>query len=137
LLKRSFKKKTHKRERQQVGMFLSTQIEKRRSQRVVFRQEAESILGEKKYSGNIENFSKEGILKIIAGEEILGCSPGTTINVNFQIPSGETIELSCEIKWLRINSNMPFGVKHNLGMEIVDPPQEYTEFVESLYSKYL
>jgi hypothetical protein len=113
------------------------QIEKRRSQRVDFRLEAESILGEKKYSGNIENFSREGILKIIAGEEILGCSPGTTIYVNFLIPSGKTIDLFCEIKWLRINSNMPFGVKHNLGMEIVDPPQEYTEFVESLYSQYL
>lgn len=118
-------------------MFLSTQIEKRRSQRVTFRLGAESILGEKKYSGNIENFSKEGILKSIAGKDVLACSPGTTINVNFQTPSGELVELSCEIKWLRINSNMPFGIKHNLGMEIVDPPQEYTEFVEYLYNQKL
>lgn len=120
-----------------MGMFLSKQIEKRRSQRVAFRLEAESILGEKNYKGNIENFSREGVLKIIDGEEILGCSPGTTINVNFKVPSGETIDLTCEIKWLRINSNMPFGVKHNLGMEIIDPPQEYTEFVESLYSLHI
>jgi hypothetical protein len=127
-------KKTYKRKRQQAGMFLSMQVEKRRSQRVAFRLEAESVLGTKKYGGKIENFSKEGILKIIPGEEILGCSPGTIINVNFQIPSGETFNLFCEIKWLRINSNMPFGVKHNIGMEIIDPPQEYTEFVESLYS---
>lgn len=117
-------------------MFLTTHAEKRRSQRVEYKVDAESFFGTKRYRGVIENFSMEGLLKVIPSGQLMGCSPGMALGVNFQTSSGKSFNLICEIKWLRVDSNMPFGVRHAVGMEIIEPPPEYTEFVEHLYSQY-
>lgn len=111
-------------------------VDKRRSPRVDFRVRAESTLRNIRYQGNIENFSREGMLKIIPNGQVLNVLPGTRIEVNFQIPSGETFRLECEIKWQRHYPNMPFGLRHHLGLEIKNPPRKYNEFIQGLYSLY-
>jgi hypothetical protein len=58
--------------------------------------------------------------------------PGTKLNVSFKTPSGEKIELECDVKWVRHISNMPFGVKHHMGLEIINPSIKYREFIKSL-----
>jgi hypothetical protein len=101
---------------------METVVEKRRSPRVDFIVRAKSISKDKGYQGSIENFSREGMMKTIPNGRIL------------KIPSGETLNLECEVKWIRHQSDFPFGIKHHIGMEIQNPPQEYSEFVENLYS---
>jgi hypothetical protein len=109
-------------------------VERRRSPRVDFRVTAKSISKNKGYQGSIENFSREGILKTIPNGQVMEILPGTSIGVSFQTPSGETLNLECEVKWIRHHPDMPFGIKHHIGMEIKNPPQKYNEFVESLYN---
>jgi hypothetical protein len=116
---------------------METREERRRSPRVDFRVTAKSITKDKGYQGSIENFSREGILKTIPNGRILKILPGTTLGVSFQTPTGETLNLECEVKWIRHQSDFPFGIKHHIGMEIKNPPQKYNEFLESLYSVHL
>jgi hypothetical protein len=110
-------------------------MEKRRSERVNLKLEAKAILDDKVYKGFIENFSREGILKIILYEKAEEFHPGMILDVNFQVPSGQTVKLSCEIKWLSIKKDKNNLFKHNLGMEILNSPQGYTEFVQALYNE--
>lgn len=111
-------------------------IERRRSRRVVFRIRAESFSENKRYKGLIENFSLEGMLKIIPEATVIDFAPGMKLEVSFQLPAGEEFRLGCEIKWVRHHTNMPFGLKHYVGMEIINPPQVYTAFVQGLYDTY-
>jgi hypothetical protein len=114
---------------------METGVERRRSSRVDFRVKAKSLLKNKGYNGSIENFSREGMMKTIPNGQIIEMLPGTTIGVSFQMPSGETLNLECEVKWIRHHSDLPFGIKHHIGMEIKNTPQKYTEFVEGLYNE--
>lgn len=109
----------------------------RRSKRVTYKLEATVIADDKIYNGLIENFSKEGILKIISYKREENFKSGMVLVVNFQVPSGQKLNLNCEIKWLSITEEDNHLFKHNLGMEILNPPQGYTEFVQSLYNKYI
>jgi hypothetical protein len=109
-------------------------VERRRSPRVDFHLKAESTSGNIKHNGSIENFSREGMMKVILNGQLLDIIPGTELEVSFETPSGEKVILACEVRWVRYCSNMPFGLKHTVGMEITNPPQKYTGFVESLYS---
>jgi hypothetical protein len=112
-------------------------VENRFSRRVDFGVQAKSILKNKGYNGSIENFSQEGMLKVIPNGQLIEILPGTTTGVSFQTSSGETLNLECEVKWIRHLPDLPFGFKHQVGMEVQNPPQKYTEFVESLYSIHL
>jgi hypothetical protein len=111
---------------------MKLKLERRRSPRVDFKVTAKSISKNKGFQGSIENFSREGIMKTIPNGQVMEILPGTTIGVSFQTPSGETLNLECEVKWIRHHPDMPFGIKHHIGMEIQNPPQKYMEFVESL-----
>jgi hypothetical protein len=53
--------------------------------------------------------------------------------LKFQIPSGETLNLNCEVIWLYTKKTPPPGFKqNNIGMEIIDPPLKYKEFFKTL-----
>jgi hypothetical protein len=116
---------------------MESRLERRRSPRVDFRVKAKSISKNKGYQGSIENFSREGIMNTIPNGQVIEMLPGTTMGVSFQTPSGETLNLECEVKWIRHLPDLPFGMKHHIGMEVQNPPQEYKEFVEGLYSVHL
>jgi hypothetical protein len=108
-------------------------LEKRRHIRVDYRADAEIIFGDRSYRGIIENISESGIFKVAFPEkEIVDLIPGSALAVKFKGPSGNLFDLRCEIKWLRIYTVSPFALKYNLGIEIVNAPQEYREFVEQL-----
>jgi hypothetical protein len=76
-------------------------------------------------------------MKTISNVKVIEILPGTTIGVGFQTPTGETLSLECEVKWIRNLPDLPFGMKYHVGMEIQNPPQKYNEFVEGLYSIHL
>lgn len=109
----------------------------RRSPRIDFQVRAKSASGNVSYNGYIDNFSREGMMKIIPDKKRLHIFPGTILNVRLETPSGETLDLGCEVKWLRHHLNMPFELSHHIGMEIKNPPQKYNEFIRDLYGEYL
>jgi hypothetical protein len=72
---------------------------------------------------------------MISEKELAEFFPGVVLKINFHNPSGETFSIKGEVKWLRIKSEPSQGMKYSMGMEIINPPQAYKEFVESLFKK--
>ena len=111
-------------------------MEKGRPKRIVMGLQAELVVGHKKnFIGIVTNLSENGFglhVETSPSEDALNFSPGTTLEVNFQPRSGEIINLRCELKWLHVYKNPPHGFTNCIGMEIIDPPSNYKEFVNSL-----
>jgi hypothetical protein len=109
-------------------------MEKRHPKRVIVSLVAELISEDKSYVGIIENLSEKGIfMKISSTNTAIGFIPGNTPMVKFQISSGETLNLRCEIRWLHTYKTPTHDLINKIGMEIIDPPTRYKEFFKTLY----
>jgi hypothetical protein len=97
--------------------------------------QAKIVSGDETYHGIIQNVSETGIGSFIESvfkvEE--GFTPKKKIKILFQAPSGETIRLDCEIIWYSRES--PEDKKLSIGIKIVEPSEQYRQFVQSLKSK--
>lgn len=135
-------------------------MEKRRSKRkkITISLDAKLISGNKTYAGFIENLSEhgmkwyqyEGFIENLSKNEIsiktapakaaLDIVPGTKIELEFKLPSGETMNLLCRVIWsyktLQEPADSPdadTGPKYTtIGMEITGPPLKYKKFFKSL-----
>lgn len=106
-------------------------MEKRRSKRINNNFEANFISGRKKCAGVIENFSKSGLLVIAASiKSVTTFIPETTVTLKFQCSKRVEINLQCEIRWVHINKIPLYGFRYRMGVEIIDPPARYKEFLE-------
>jgi hypothetical protein len=107
-------------------------MEKRRSRRITVNLKAERISGNERYGVFIENISEYGIHMITSPQKSHEkFIPGTDINLKFFFLSGETINLNCKVRWaiVKIPTN---GLTDSVGLEIIDPPLKYIEFVQNL-----
>lgn len=87
------------------------------------------MVGEKTYQGTIGNVSEEGISSTVTTyiktDDMF--FPQKNIRLFFELPSGEEVELTCEVRWyLRPK---PDDVNIILGLFILDPPPEYTAWI--------
>jgi hypothetical protein len=108
---------------------------KRRSERIDCKLNAWTTFDYICYNGVIENISKEGLLNIIPDNKVVDVFPDKRIEINFKALSGPDLNITCKIIWSRIKTNVPFGLIHFIGMEVIKPPQEYKNFVKNLYKK--
>ena len=114
-------------------MSQSQAMEKRRSRRITVKLKAESLSGAKNKGVFIENISTQGIhILTDPSHTATTLTSGTELDLKFQLPSGETLTLRCIIKWSYPNIP-PNGVTNSIGLEIINPPLKYKEFVKSLY----
>jgi hypothetical protein len=95
------------------------------------------VHNEKNYVGFIHNVSEEGLaFEIYDFEPMLKeLSPKRIIKLTVRIPSGEMLNLNCEIVWSSIDSHsrlLQNYTTHKMGMRIIDPPSKYREYVKSL-----
>jgi hypothetical protein len=106
-------------------------MKKRQHKRFNTRFHAIILSNNNSYAGFIENVSEDGVGYIMstfkkALEDLL---PGKKINLVILTPSGDTLNLRCEIRWTNTPSEME---KLCLGAKIVDPPIKYKEFLKTL-----
>jgi len=107
-------------------------MEKRRSKRFRVHLKAERISGNEKYGVFIENISEYGIHIITTStEKHKSYTPGTNIDLKFQLFTGETLNLQCKVKWAH-SKVPPDGLTDSIGLEIIDPPEKYLELVKKL-----
>lgn len=79
----------------------------------------------------IENLSETGIYMTTAPAKNSDYVPGSEIDLELELSSGKVIHLTCHVKWLIDNS--PEDLTNSVGLEIIDPPAEYREFVQTLH----
>ncbi len=108
-------------------------MNKRRFERVADSLDAEIIMKENSYAGIIMNFSEHGLNMVTATLfDIANITAETLLDLKCKLPSGDTVDINCEVKWFNQKPS-PFGVSFCIGMEIKDPPIEYTEFVQTTH----
>lgn len=93
----------------------------RRSKRIIAGYKAEIFYQDKPYSCEIENLSETGV-NILTDliESPVDFPPGESLSMKIVIPSGEPLRLNCKIKWSK--RVLPHALRHQIGLEIVDPP---------------
>ncbi len=95
--------------------------------RILVNIEAEIISYRESYTAFIMNISEYGVhVKVAIIEPAQYPKSETDVDLKFQLPSGETINLYCRKKWAY--KNTPNSFIENVGIEIIDPPDEYRNF---------
>ncbi|MBM4145437.1 MAG: PilZ domain-containing protein [Nitrospira sp.] len=108
-------------------------MEKRRSRRLQVSLKAERISGNEKNGVFIENISENGIYMLTTPSSThKKYAPGTDVDLKFRLSSGETLNLRCKVKWSYLKVP-PNGLTDCIGLEIIDPPKQYIEFVKALH----
>jgi len=107
-------------------------MEKRRGGRIKINLRAERISGDNRHGVFIENISESGMNIIIADEKALKeYSPGKDVDLRFRLSSGEALNLRCKVRWFC--PEVPPDIRtESIGLEIIDPPPRYIEFVRTL-----
>ena len=100
----------------------------RLSERYLKEFKAKLILNRDRYEATIENFSENGI-KVIT-DIAVDFLPDETIDLEFEIPSGEVLNLYCKVIWSsKISSE---SLIQDVGLEITENYPEYEDFFKSL-----
>jgi hypothetical protein len=108
-------------------------MERRRSKRIRVDLKAERISGDSKQGVFIENISSDGIHIVTSPSRThKEYFPGADVDLKFRLNSGETIRLACKIRWVHLNEPSN-GLTDSIGLEILNPPRKYLEFVESIH----
>lgn len=105
--------------------------ESRESERIPVKLEAELLYNHATCFAYIENISDRGLyVKITCIERLSDFVPDTEVSVKFQLPAGESLNLTCMERWSK--KNISNSMIEQIGMEIIDPPEEYDSFYETM-----
>lgn len=111
-------------------------MEKRRHERIIESLDAEIVSNGTVYSCIVMNFSAEGLYIVTAtANSIVEISPSTVLQLNCTLPSGSRLSMECKIIWFQTKPSS-HGVAFSLGLEIMNPPEEYKDFVASISSQH-
>lgn len=106
-------------------------MERRRSRRLSVNLKAERLSCIKDCSVFIENLSESGIQMITSPSKNQNLFvPGAPVELKLKTSDGSTIKLNCNVKWYYDNSEE--DMTNSVGLEIIDPPFEYKEFIHKL-----
>jgi hypothetical protein len=105
--------------------------EKRVLKRISVSIEGELTTNGISYVAFVNNISENGVSTIITPLSTSSdINSRTDFHLKFKLPSGEDLDLNCRKKWsVSLTSH---GLTKKLGMEIVDPPARYKEFIKNL-----
>ena len=106
-------------------------MERRHAKRITVNLKAERISCTGDCSVFIENLSESGIYIITSRSKNYKYVPGTGLDLELELSNGEIINLNCNVKWSYNNSYEE--QTNSVGLEIVDPPFEYKEFIKNLH----
>ncbi len=83
------------------------------------------------YVGIVENISEKGLYMIVnPSKTLIDFTARTKLELKFQLPSGESLNLPCQVKWLY--KTPPHGLTYSMGMEILKQSPEYIEYFSAL-----
>jgi hypothetical protein len=106
---------------------------RRECQRIPVKLEAELLYNHATCFAYIENISERGIYaKITCIERVDDFKPDTEVSVKFQSPAGQLLQLQCKEKWSK--KNISNSIIEQIGMEILDPSEEYENFYQTMKS---
>ncbi len=107
-------------------------MEKRVSERKDVMLGAELVCDKVSYAAVVRNVSEKGISVIISPlKSKTDFIPDKNIELRFPLSSGEPVNLQCRRRWS--NRFMPTRLTKIIGMEIIAPPLNYSNFLNTLH----
>lgn len=107
-------------------------MEKRRHKRIIDNLDAEITAGDITYAGIIMNLSEDGCYMVTAtSNKDVELGNHLKLKLKCKLPSGKALNMNCEVKWFQTKTS-PYGTSFSMGMEIINPPLKYKEFIKSL-----
>jgi len=107
-------------------------MERRYSKRIRVALKAERISGDNKHGVFIENISETGIhMTTSPSKEHMKYTAGSDVDLRLSLSSGRIISLRCKVRWACVKTP-PDGLTDSIGLQILDPPEQYIELVRSL-----
>ncbi len=117
-------------------------MERRSSQRTNVDLKVKLVVGDLDHTGTVQNISDKGLaVKTSPTSTMIDYSQGKRIELMLHLHSNETINLDCRIAWsfktprssiINEKIGSPVPQYSTMGLEIIDPPVKYLEFVKSL-----
>jgi len=106
-------------------------MERRRHKRIYVHLKAVIMVDDQTYDGYIENISESGIgyLMSTPGRFKDDYLSNKRIELNVQMQPGKTIVLHCVGTWSK--KGLGSGKTVGLGMNIIDPPPEYKDWIRN------
>lgn len=102
--------------------------DRRSFKRIAIGLEAYMYAGNKTFTGSIENVSEDGFEFLLNHSDALtDLKPGKIIELYFQVPSGEALNLLCEVQWSSLDEKTL-----TLGIKILKSSPKYNEFIKTL-----
>jgi hypothetical protein len=92
-------------------------------------------VGSVTYDGFIINISSHGVkvyINTTFTESVIDCTSDSTIKLDIKPALGDVLTVQCEIKSLRIQKSSPNGLITSLGMEVIDPPNNFDTLIQRL-----
>jgi hypothetical protein len=107
-------------------------MEKRRSKRKLVELDASLVSNKGKNYGFIENLCEHGLHIITPSVRVKkSYIPESVVELNIN-PLGNKANLHCEIRWVHLNKTPIHGLTYRMGLEILNQPPAYKEFVKGL-----
>jgi hypothetical protein len=107
-------------------------MDKRRYERKPFRLKAGLIVDNQSYSCFTQNLSEYGAyIELDTSETPIEFYPETSVELKFQLPSGETLTVHGEVRWSRVNNTPSDHYETHVGIEILKPPSKFREFLKT------
>ncbi len=110
-------------------------MEKRHSLRKTVHVSVRLTIEGNTYDAFIDNVSYEGIganIVVIPAKVLQHILPATVLEIQFQTGKLMGTSLKCTVKWLNISADDNGEIIYMIGSEIIKPPAQYKEFVQSL-----
>ncbi len=102
-------------------------MEKRQKKRISIGLKVEFISAGYKYTGEVENLSESGACILTLPADIpLDPKPESELDVVFHVFSEEKLQFRCRVKWVK--QNQSHGLTQKLGLEIIDPVWDKSDF---------
>jgi hypothetical protein len=93
--------------------------------------EAEFFSISSAHTAFIENISEYGMYaKVASDRNIDNNTPPSCINLRLQLPAGNSLKLNCKKVWS--SKNTANSLIERIGIQIIDPPDEYRDFYHLL-----
>ena len=103
-------------------------MEKRQSKRIIPDLDVVLVSRSLNYKGVIKNIADDGIcINMHSDQNVSQLLKGLRFIVKFTLPSGEEIDLQCEV--IRTHRQISDELESIVAMKIIDQPPEYREFL--------
>lgn len=101
-------------------------------QKIIVNLKTEFISDGKMYDGIIENLSKNRMM--VSTYTKVNISTEKKVEIKYNLSSKRTLNFHCNVRWYTIK-NTSHNFKFSMGLEIINPPQGYKDFINTLLNK--